>query len=128
MLLVEDDGDLREALELVLRLQGYRVESAADGAEALRWLKGPDARPCLVLLDLMMPGMSGFELRQHMMTDPDLAAVPVVIFTGAGPLALQRSAELQAEILCKPVAISTLLGAIDRHCPRPGAPRSSGPR
>jgi DNA-binding response OmpR family regulator len=116
VLLVEDDQDLRETLEMTLRNHGHQVESASDGSAALSWLRRADPHPCLVLLDLMMPGMSGFELRSRMAEDPALAAVPVVVITGAGVLADQRSGELGAEILRKPVGISTLLGTVNRYC------------
>lgn len=118
VLLVEDDQDLQEALALSLRLNGHKVEAVSDGAEALVWLKRHGAAPCLVLLDLMMPGMNGFELRARMTADPDLASLPVVIITGAGVLADQRASELNAEILKKPVATSTLLETVDRNCSR----------
>jgi CheY-like chemotaxis protein len=121
VLLVEDDEDLRETLVLTLRTHGHRVETASDGREALTWLRRPGAQFCLVLLDLMMPGMSGFELRSHMTSDPALAAVPVVVITGAGVLADQRSRELRAEILRKPVGISTLIGTVNRYCQPQGA-------
>jgi CheY-like chemotaxis protein len=63
-----------------------------------------------------MPGMSGFELRSQMTADPVLASVPVVVITGAGVLADQRSGELRAEILRKPVGISVLIGTVNRYC------------
>ena len=116
VLLVEDDEDLRETLEITLRSHGHQVETASDGTEALAWLRSADPRPCLVLLDLMMPGMSGFELRSQMTADPALASVPVVVITGAGVLADQRSGELGAEILRKPVGISVLIGTVNRYC------------
>jgi CheY-like chemotaxis protein len=116
VLLVEDDQDLRETIAALLSRHGHQVHTAADGAEALGWLKRHGTQPCLVLLDLMMPGMNGFDLRSHMTADPDLASIPVVIITGAGVLADQRAHELRAEILKKPVAMSTLLGTVDRYC------------
>jgi CheY-like chemotaxis protein len=116
VLLVEDDQDLRDTIVVLLSRHGHSVETASDGAEALAWLQRRQADPCLVLLDLMMPGMSGFDLRSRMTTDPALASIPVVIITGAGPLADQHAHELQAQILKKPVAVSTLLGTVNRYC------------
>jgi CheY-like chemotaxis protein len=116
VLLVEDDQDLRDTMVALLRLHGHQVETASDGAEALTWLGQPQARPCVVLLDLMMPGMNGFDLRARMTADPHLAAIPVVVITGAGVLAEQRAADLQAEILKKPVGMSTLLDTVSRYC------------
>jgi CheY-like chemotaxis protein len=116
VLLVEDDQDLRDTIAALLSRHGHQVTTAADGAEALGWLKRPGVSPCLVLLDLMMPGMSGFDLRSRMVADPELASIPVVIMTGAGVLADQHADELQAEILKKPLAVSTLLGTVNRYC------------
>jgi len=116
VLLVEDDQDLRDTIQFMLRMRGHHVETASGGKEALDWLKRSNPQPSLVLLDLMMPGMSGFELRSRMTSDPELASVPVVVLTGSGMLADQRSAELQAEILRKPVEIETLIGTVSRYC------------
>jgi CheY-like chemotaxis protein len=117
VLLVEDDVDLRDTIASLLSFHGHRVETASDGTEALTWLRQPESQPCLVLLDLMMPGMNGFELRSRMTADPELSSIPVVIITGAGVLAEQHASELQAEILKKPLAMSTLLGTVQRFCP-----------
>jgi CheY-like chemotaxis protein len=64
----------------------------------------------------MMPGMSGFDVRSRMRADPVLASVPVVVITGAGLLADQRAAELEAEVLRKPIELATLLGTVRRFC------------
>jgi CheY-like chemotaxis protein len=116
VLVVDDDSDLRETIQVLLESHGHQVAMASDGAEALAWLGGQGAPPCVVLLDLMMPGMSGFDLRSHMRANPALARVPVVVITGAGVLAEQRADELQAEILRKPIDLHTLLGTVRRFC------------
>jgi two-component system chemotaxis response regulator CheY len=117
VLVVDDDDDLRESIEVVLASRGHSVATAADGEEALAWLQQqtPD-NPCLVLLDLMMPRMNGFELRARMIADPGLAAIPVVIITGAGLLADNSSGALQTEVLRKPIEPSTLLRAVGKFC------------
>jgi len=75
VLVVEDDRDVRESLVAVLEDAGYRVMSAADGRAALDLLRaGP--RPAVILLDLMMPVMDGFEFRAEQVRDPSLADVP----------------------------------------------------
>src|SRR6185437_10873013 len=76
VLIVEDDADIRELLSSVLVLEGYPVVTAADGAEGLEQLR--TAHPALVLLDLMMPSMDGWEFRRLQMLDPALAGVPTV--------------------------------------------------
>ena len=85
LLLVEDDDDLREDFALILRSRGYRVEVAANGAEALARLRARAPLPCIILLDLMMPVMSGWELRSAQLADPVLAGIPVIVLTAASP-------------------------------------------
>lgn len=117
VLVVDDDDDFREALQTIVRALGHDVVTASDGAEALAWLRGPEAPPCVVLLDLMMPGMNGFQLRSAMTADPELAGIPVVVITGAGVLAERNAAELQADVLAKPIELPALVGTIRRYCP-----------
>jgi CheY-like chemotaxis protein len=122
VLVVDDDDDLREAIKTVLRAVGHTVITASDGAEALAWLRRPEVHPCLVLLDLMMPGMNGFELRTVMTADPELSSIPVVVITGAGVLAERGADDLQADVLAKPIALPALVGTVKRYCVahRPG--------
>ena len=122
VLIVEDDPDVRESMELLLNMHGHRVFTATDGQAALMLLENQSRRPCLLLLDLMMPGMNGFELRSRMKADPDLARIPVVVITGAGVLADARADELAAPVLKKPIEFKALLDTVNRFCPR--RPRS----
>jgi CheY-like chemotaxis protein len=117
VLIVEDDPDMRESMESVLTYAGHAITAVADGLEALTWLTTNTAPPCVMVLDLMMPGMNGFELRARMRADPVLASIPVLVLTGAGTLVDRKGAELQAEILRKPIDLRDLLKAIHRHCP-----------
>jgi CheY-like chemotaxis protein len=116
VLVVDDDDDLRDAIQAALRATGHRVVTASDGAEALAWLRRPEVRPCLVLMDLMMPGMNGFELRTAMTADPELSTIPVVVITGAGLLAERRADDLHADVLAKPFALPALVGTVKRYC------------
>jgi CheY-like chemotaxis protein len=118
VLVIDDDADLRESLGAVLSAAGHSYETAVDGVEGLNRLRGPGRRPCVVLLDLMMPRMSGFELRAVMKSDPALSDIPVVVLTGAGALASRRAGELDAEILMKPIELGDLLEVVEKHCPR----------
>jgi CheY-like chemotaxis protein len=122
VLIVEDDPDMRESMESVLSYAGHSITAVADGLEALTVLAGDRPHPCVIVLDLMMPGMNGFELRSRLRADPVLSTIPVLVLTGAGKLADRKGAELQAEILRKPIDLRDLLAAIHRHCPaiRPG--------
>ncbi len=82
ILLVEDDAATRGAMKMVLEWEGYRVDCAANGREALGMLLS-GAKPSLVLLDLNMPVMDGRQLREEMQHDPSLASIPVVTVTAA---------------------------------------------
>jgi CheY-like chemotaxis protein len=83
ILIVDDDNDVRNALSELLEEEGFSVEGAPNGREALARLRG-GAHPAVILLDLMMPGMDGWDFRSEQMRDPQLAAVPVVIVSASG--------------------------------------------
>jgi CheY-like chemotaxis protein len=117
VLVVDDDPDIRESLETVLGIHGHPVATAADGSEAIELLRREPAPPCLILLDLMMPGMNGFELRAELEADPLFADIPVIIITGAGVLADEKAGSLRAEILRKPFDLKALLSTVKRFCP-----------
>ncbi|WP_163869962.1 response regulator [Myxococcus eversor] len=83
VLLVEDHADSRELLEEFLTMEGFAVETAGNGQTAWERLRRPPC-PDAVLLDLMMPVMSGWELMRHVREDATLNALPVVVVSGAG--------------------------------------------
>jgi CheY-like chemotaxis protein len=117
VLLIEDDADAREPVEEILRQEEVSVLVADDGAEAHEHLRG-GARPCVIVLDLAMPGMDGYEFRAEQMRDPALARIPVIVLSGNDRVdekALQLGIE---EYLRKPVDIDQLIAAIDAHCER----------
>ena len=118
VLVVDDDPDIRESLETVLGIHGHRVATAADGSEAIDLLRRESGRrPCLILLDLMMPGMNGFEFRAELEADPTFAKIPVIIITGAGVLVDEKAAaSLRAEVLRKPFDLKALLTTVKRFC------------
>jgi CheY-like chemotaxis protein len=92
LLLVEDDVDVRAAMQALLRLEGFKLLTAADGAEALDLLRRVES-PCLILLDFSMPGINGRDFRRQQMKDPRLAAIPTVLFSAHDGIA-QRANEL----------------------------------
>jgi CheY-like chemotaxis protein len=120
VLVVDDDPDIRESLETVLGIHGHPVATAADGSEAISLLRNEPGRPCLILLDLMMPGMNGFEFRAELEADPTFAKIPVIIITGAGVLVDERAGSLRAEVLRKPFDLKALLSTVKRFCGNAG--------
>ena len=112
VLVAEDDEVLRETVAELLRLEGYRVETVANGALALDALAR--SRPAVVLLDMKMPIMDGWELAREMKAR-DLH-VPVVVMTGA-PDPFYAAAAIRADgWLGKPFKLKELLPAIERVC------------
>jgi len=111
VLIVEDDPDLRLALSRLLGDEGYEVVTAAEGQEALDRLRAP-RRPCLVLLDLMMPNIDGFEFRVRQLEDPELAAIPVIVLSGGGNLEEKAAPLGAAASLTKPLDFDELLECV----------------
>jgi CheY-like chemotaxis protein len=114
VLVVEDDRDTREMLERFLELEGFGVRSAANGEAALATLRA-EGRPCVILLDLMMPVMNGWQFREAQRRHPDFSSVPVVVVTAAGPRAEIPSIAADGW-LSKPVDLDQLLDTIRRFC------------
>jgi CheY-like chemotaxis protein len=113
ILLVEDDFDVREALVETLREEGYRVDCAGDGLQALEYLRA-GGRPSLILLDLMMPRMSGSEFRLTQMADPALRHLPVVLLSADGRMDEKaRALEVDGAIR-KPIDLDELFAVIER--------------
>jgi CheY-like chemotaxis protein len=114
VLVVDDDADVRQTLAEGLRLAGFDVLEAETGAEGLQILR-EDARVGLVLLDLLMPGVDGWQFRDEQRIDPRLASVPTVITTGA-PLDDVVDRELKADdYLLKPVGLEHLVSVVAHH-------------
>jgi CheY-like chemotaxis protein len=114
VLVVDDDRDIRETLEELLRDEGYEVVTARNGAEALAAVRRE--RPALVVLDLFMPVMDGVEFRRRQLADPEIADVPVIVISAAAALA-ERTAGMGAQaVLEKPIALDELLACVERFC------------
>lgn len=114
VLIVEDDPDIRDTFRALLEDRGYRVATAANGREALDELSCIDS-PCLILLDLMMPVMSGPEFLDVVKHDPERQDIPVVIVSAYAELADEST--LAEGFLKKPVSLDTLLSWVQRYCP-----------
>jgi CheY-like chemotaxis protein len=110
VLVIEDDADLRESLAEVLVNKGYEVKTAVHGEEALEALRRDDDLPSVILLDLMMPVMNGWEFRLQQLSDPRLATIPTVIMSA---VASQAGSMGAIATLSKPVNLPALVSAID---------------
>ena len=112
VLVVEDDPALRDIVAEALRLEGYEVREAADGSTGLTLLR--EWRPDTIILDLMLPGVSGFGFRTGQLADAATATVPVIVFSA------QRNVEAWAEslradaIIPKPFELDELLATVRR--------------
>jgi CheY-like chemotaxis protein len=116
VLVVDDENDIREAVSELLADEGYEVLGAGDGAEALKQLR--DHHPSVVLLDLMMPVMNGWEFRAAQKGDPDLSRIPVIVLSALG-----RASGVDAEgFIQKPFELDELLDAVRAYAPRPAHP------
>ncbi len=116
VLVVEDDRDVREAIAEVLADSHYEALHASNGAEALEQLRAAAVRPCVILLDIMMPTMDGWQFRSEQQRDPSMKDIPVVILS-AGADAKEAAAQMAAAgFLRKPVALERLLGVVQRFC------------
>jgi CheY-like chemotaxis protein len=111
VLIVEDDPDVRNALVDFLGAAGYAVTTARNGREAIQYLQGGGA-PRVILLDLMMPVMSGAEFRIAQRADAALAGIPVVVMSAA--IDVDASALSVAALLRKPMDTDVLLETIAR--------------
>ena len=114
ILIVDDLVTLRQSVRVMLERQGYSVEEASDGYEALQ--KIAESRPDLVLLDLMMPGMNGAEVLKHIQADARLQGTSVIVLTAvADTWQMRKYIEMgAADYLLKPFTISTLLDRVRR--------------
>ena len=121
ILVVEDDDDIREVVEEVLSSEGYRVDVAKDGIDALGKLAGDETRPPLILLDMMMPRMDGETFLRALRNRPFLAEAPVVVISGNAAARDRANALHATACLVKPFELDELLGLVrslsppDRH-------------
>jgi CheY-like chemotaxis protein len=113
VLIVEDDADLREMMVLLLKTQGVRVHTVANGREALDYLQRGHC-PSLILLDLMMPVMNGWEFLREQQRHPFFAGVPVIVLSAVGSA---EAVEFRnVEFFQKPLDFDRLLDRVGHHC------------
>jgi DNA-binding response OmpR family regulator len=100
-----------ESMTVLLECEGFEVSTAADGEQALDRLRGP-VPPALVVLDLMLPVMDGFEFRVRQMLDPAIAMIPVIVCSGGGDLEQKAAGLGAAACLRKPIDLDELVRLI----------------
>jgi two-component system chemotaxis response regulator CheY len=108
VLVVDDESDIRQAVAEILSYEGYQVVDASDGAEGLA--KARAYHPRLVLLDLMMPRMDGWEFRRAQQHDPEVSEIPVVVLSALGPDSLEAEGYVG-----KPFDMDELVSAVRRY-------------
>lgn len=111
VLIVEDEEDLRELMSEALQMKGYSVVTAEEGEDALHKLDDI-GRPCLILLDLLMPGMNGWDFFDKLRERPELDAVPVVVHSSAA----DRAPAGVTRVLQKPMHFDQLLSVVREYC------------
>jgi CheY-like chemotaxis protein len=114
VLIVDDCPHCRDTLGILFGLHGFGVATAADGGEALAYL-GRHPAPCLIVLDLMMPGMDGRQFRAAQLRDPALAPIPVVVCSAVADLTDPADLPGVQALLAKPVDPAELVALARRH-------------
>jgi DNA-binding response OmpR family regulator len=115
VLVVEDEAAARDVMCETLDIAGYQAVGATDGSVARQLLEARDAPPCVIVLDLMMPRMNGWQFREWQRTTR-FASVPVVILSAVRDLANEAKKLLSADYLAKPIAFDALLEKVEKHC------------
>jgi len=111
VLIVEDEEDLRELMRDALEMRGYKVVTAVEGADALRRLD-EIGRPCIVFLDLLMPGMNGWDFFEKFRERAELTTVPVIVHSSAS----SRAPAGVTRVLQKPLTFERLLAIVAEYC------------
>ena len=113
--LIEDDQDIRSSIIDILEEEGFAIDWAANGQEALDKLRCCQQKPSLILLDLRLPVKDGLEFRAEQMKEPNLADIPVVVISADGRLQ-EKTADLGIRgLLRKPVDIEELLATVKHN-------------
>jgi CheY-like chemotaxis protein len=116
ILVVEDDQDISDSLRDLLEGEGYRVATAANGREGIDALRRQGRHPCVVLLDLMMPVMNGWQFLEAKGKDEGIAPIPVVVVSAYRDKAASVATETVGFVI-KPIDVSKLLDVVHRLCP-----------
>lgn len=112
VLLVEDDDDIRSTVALTLVDEGFEVQEAESGDKALAWLRAVDRTPCIILVDLMMPGVSGWDLIELLRAEDRFVAIPVIV---TSVLDESKAPAGIAGFMRKPIDLELMISLIKRH-------------
>ena len=125
ILVVDDEADILHFLELILRERGYEVETAPGGAAALAAAR--EGQPDLVLLDIMMPQMDGWEVLKLLRIDPHTAGIPVAMISARTDPKdrMQGLQEGALDYICKPFSLDELLAKVEAIFTQLAAPRET---
>lgn len=116
LLIVEDSRDFQALLQHLFRSEGYLVDYALNGKEALDRLRSSEHLPDLILLDLMMPVMDGLEFRHQQEQDPKLAEIPIVVMTAHGESRASKMKIGAKDFVKKPPDMDVLLNVVRTCC------------
>jgi CheY-like chemotaxis protein len=116
IMVVEDDPDIARNIKALLEMEGYEVISAADGQLALEGLAQTNQLPRLIILDLMMPVMDGFQFREAQLRDSRIANIPVAIMTADGHVDQKKMRTAANAALKKPAGIDDILRIVQAYC------------
>lgn len=112
VLLIEDEPSIIEAIRFILTRDGWAVQSHSEGSTALERIR--EFRPNVVVLDVMLPGKSGFDILAELRSDPDLGSMPVLLLTARGQASDRKSAELAGAdlFMTKPFSNSDVVASV----------------
>ena len=122
VLVVEDDAYTRDTLTEVLEKDGFAVQTASNGRDAFEVLHSASTKPCVILLDMMMPVMDGWEFRKAQRNDPELASIPVAVFSAQPNIEAAARFVEAAACFRKPLSVDDLIDTLDSLCLRGSEP------
>ena len=116
ILVVDDDKDIRSSVKTILEAEAYDVVIAENGREALDLFRDPTFRPAVMLLDLMMPVMNGWQVLDHIARDRRLQKIPIILMSAFFG---ERFVGDPYTMLIKPFALDRMLDLVEHHCRTP---------
>lgn len=114
ILIIDDDQGIREAVQEFLEMEGFLVKTAVNGEDGLRVLR--QMRPDLILLDLMMPTMNGFEFRERQLAEQIEVDVPLVLMSADSQIEKKQAQAGILDCLRKPMDVNELLDKLHKYC------------